>query len=140
MQAISTSARNSCYTPAMPAGRPSQSKRSLFGERLFNARQKKGVSQHEAAEQMQIAQQTYASWERRDVAIKPDDMIKLASILDSSVAHLLGCEDEPERSSIPTGKLRRLVDEVRELPRYQQQRVIATLEDALLAQRAKQAS
>tara|TARA_B100000614_G_scaffold55771_1_gene48512 strand:+ start:368 stop:742 length:375 start_codon:yes stop_codon:yes gene_type:complete len=124
----------------MPAGRPSQSKRSLFGERLFAARQQKGISQHEASEQMEIAQQTYASWERRDVAIKPEDIVKLAAILDTTAAYLLGCEDEPARPGAPTGKLRRLVDEVRELPRYQQQRVIATLEDALLAQRAKKAS
>jgi transcriptional regulator with XRE-family HTH domain len=140
MQAFSISARNSCYTPAMPAGRPSQSKRSLFGERLFAARQQKGISQHEAADQMEIAQQTYASWERREVAIKPEDIAKLASILDTTVAYLLGCEEQSTRSNAPTGKLRRLVDEVRELPRYQQQRVIATLEDALLAQRAKKAS
>lgn len=124
----------------MPAGRPSQSKRSLFGERLFAARQKKGISQIEVAEQMEIAQQTYASWERREVAIRPEDIVKLAAILDTTVAHLLGCEDQPSRHNAPTGKLRRLVDEVRELPRYQQQRVIATLEDALLAQRAKKAS
>ncbi len=140
MQAFSISARNSCYTPVMPAGRPSQSKRSLFGERLFAARQQKGISQHEAADQMEIAQQTYASWERREVAIKPEDIVKLASILNTTVAYLLGCEEQPARSKVPTGKLRRLVDEVRELPRYQQQRVIATLEDALLAQRAKKAS
>lgn len=89
---------------------------------------------------MGIAQQTYASWERREVAIKPEDIVKLASMLDTSVAYLLGCEEETSRSNGPTGKLRRLVDEVRELPRYQQQRVVATLEDALLAQRAKKAS
>ena len=66
--------------------------------------------------------------------------IKLALILDTTVAYVLGCEEQSTRSNAPTGKLRRLVDEVRELPRYQQQRVIATLEDALLAQRAKKAS
>ena len=140
MQAISISGRNSCYTPVMPAGRPTQAKRSPFGERLFSARQKKGISQQEAAEQMEIAQQTYASWERREVAIKPEDIVKLAEILDTSVAHLLGCEDQPTQSTGPTGKLRKLIDEVRELPRYQQQRVVATLEDALIAQRAKKAS
>ena len=121
----------------MPAGRPSQSKRSAFGERLFNARRKKGVSQHEAAELMQIAQQTYASWERRDIAIKPEDIVKLAEIMETSVSFLLGCEEEPAKQNGPTGKLRKLTDDVQKLPRYQQQRVVATLEDALLAQKAK---
>ena len=140
MQVISIEARNSCYTQAMPAGRPSQSERSPFGKRLFDARRKKGISQQEAAELMDIAQQTYASWERREVAIKPEDVVKLSEILDTSVHGLLGCEEQQTDSKAPTGKLRRLIDEVRLLPRYQQQRVIATLEDALLAQRAKKAS
>jgi transcriptional regulator with XRE-family HTH domain len=89
---------------------------------------------------MGIAQQTYASWERREVAIRPDDVVKLAAILDTPAEHLLGCERKPRKASGPTGKLRKLLDEVSALPRSQQQRVLATLEDAIVAQKAKKAS
>lgn len=90
------------------------------------------------AEAIGISQPSYADWERKAVALRPEHLPKLAKLLDISIHHLLGI-DPPKRQSVgPTGKLRRLFDQVSEMPRYQQQRVINLLEDIVIANEAKQ--
>jgi len=60
----------------------------------------------------------------------------LAEILDVSIEHLLGMS-APKRQGGPTGKLRRVFDQASDLPRAQQQRIIAMIEDMIIAQEAK---
>ncbi len=122
----------------MPGGRPPKSQhRSEFGQRLYDARQTKGLSQNQVAEALGITQPSYADWERSAVSLKPEYLPKLADLFGVSVDLLLGIKPQPRNSSGPTGKLRRIFEEASELPRYQQQRVIAIVEDMLVAQRSK---
>lgn len=141
MQAVSLDFQKCPYNADMNTGRPAKTQRTSFGSRLHQARENKGLSQQQVADELGIPVKTYANWERRSVGIKPEHLNSIASILSVSLDWLFDAPtSSPKKQEGPTGKLRRLVDEVRELPRYQQQRVIATLEDALLAQRAKKAS
>jgi transcriptional regulator with XRE-family HTH domain len=139
MQAFSVSREDRPYNWAMPGGRPSKSnQRTEFGERLRNARLAKGLSQNQIAQTLGVTQPSYADWERNAVSLKPEYLPKLSEALGVSVDHLLGIEQRRGRKSNgPTGKLRRLFEEANNLPRYQQQRVIAIVEDMLVAQRAK---
>ena len=123
----------------MPGGRPSKSsKRTEFGQRLHNARLAKGLSQSQVAQALGVTQPSYADWERSAVSLKPEYLPKLSQALGVSVDHLLGIEQRRgSKANGPTGKLRRLFEEANNLPRYQQQRVIAIVEDMLVAQRAK---
>jgi transcriptional regulator with XRE-family HTH domain len=138
MQAFSVSSQKHPYSWDMPGGRPPKSQtRSEFGQRLHDARQAKGLSQNQVAEALGITQPSYADWERSAVSLKPEYLPKLATLFGVSVDHLLGIQERPRNGCGPTGKLRRVFEEVSGLPRYQQQRVIAIVEDMLVAQRAK---
>ena len=138
MQAMSVSIQNHRYSWDMPGGRPPKSKiRSEFGQRLYDTRQSKGLSQNQVAETLGITQPSYADWERSAVSLKPEYLPKLADLFGVSVDHLLGIKPQPRNASGPTGKLRRIFEEASVLPRYQQQRVIAIVEDMLVAQRSK---
>jgi len=142
MQAFSVSSQDGPYISDMPGGRPPKStKRTEFGQRLHNARLAKGLSQNQVADALGVTQPSYADWERSVVSLKPEYLPKLSQVLGVAVDHLLGIEQRQTRKAGgPTGKLRRLFEEANRLPRYQQQRVIAIVEDMLVAQRTKAGS
>jgi len=133
MQALSVFFPVPVYTPGMAAGRPSKSKRSPFGERLVAARQQLGLSQMLVAEKLGITQQTYAGWERRTTALRPEHLAQLATVLNVPVDHLLGRANLLKRSGGPVGKARRIFEEVSKLPRNRQQRILGVVEDMLTA-------
>ena len=133
MQAISTISSNEGYILAMPAGRPAQSNRTDFGERLHRQREQRGLSQKQMAEKLSITQQSYAAWERRSTALKPEQMTALARILDCSIEELIGGEAKSRRGTGPAGRVRRVFDAVSRLPRHQQNKV-AEFVEAFVAQ------
>jgi transcriptional regulator with XRE-family HTH domain len=115
-------------------GRPAKTKRCEFGERLAAARQQLGLSQAQVAEKLGVTQQSYAGWERRETALKPEHLIRLAEILNVTVDYLLGKENARRRGGGPVGKARRVFEEVSKLPRNRQQRILGVVEDMLTAQ------
>lgn len=133
MQALSTIACNPSYILDMPGGRPPQTKRCPFGERLFHVREERGLSQREIAARLRIKQQSYAAWERRSTALKPEQLIQLAQILDTTVDVLVGYENGHKRRGGPVGKVRQVFEVVNQLPRHHQQRIVTVVE-ALVAQ------
>ena len=137
MQAVSQLFSDRPYNADMQTGRPSKSDRSPFGQRLYEAREAKGFSLRQVAEKLEVPLKTYANWERRNVAVRPELLTELSKILDVSTEQLLGAEQPPKKDG-PTGKARKLFEEVSALPRHQQQRILSTVEDMLIAQAAKQ--
>lgn len=138
-QVFSVSFRRGSYAPEMPGGRPPKSqKRTPFGQRLFEARQLKGLSQNEVAEAIGVTQPSYADWERTAVSLKPDVLPKLAHVLGISFDDLLGVQAFPRsRKSGPTGKLQKAFEKAATLPRYHQQRIIALVEDVFNSYHSK---
>jgi len=135
MQALSVSFSTDPYADGMITGRPAKFERSPFGERLVAARQTLGLSQTQVAEKLGITQQTYAGWERRTTALRPDHIAQLAKVLNASVEHLLGQAPAKQRGGGPVGKARRVFEEVSKLPRNRQKHIIRVVEDLLVAQR-----
>jgi transcriptional regulator with XRE-family HTH domain len=135
MQALSVSFSTDPYAGGMITGRPAKFERSPFGERLVAARQTLGLSQTQVAEKLGITQQTYAGWERRTTALRPDHIAQLAKVLNASVEHLLGQAPAKQRGGGPVGKARRVFEEVSKLPRNRQKHIIRVVEDLLVAQR-----
>ena len=101
------------------------------------ARQTLGLSQTQVAEKLGITQQTYAGWERRTTALRPDHIAQLAKVLNASVEHLLGQAPAKQRGGGPVGKARRVFEEVSKLPRNRQKHIIRVVEDLLVAQRQR---
>jgi hypothetical protein len=56
-------------------------------------------------------------------------------LLNVSVDYLLGHENSGQRKGGPTGKARRVFEEVIKLPRHQQQRILGIVQDLIAAQR-----
>jgi len=111
----------------MPRGRPSNKPRTEFGRRVYDARTVKGFSQAQVAEALGVTQASYGAWERVPVALRPEQVEKLADILGVSVSHLFG-EASTRRNSGPRGKARQLFEQLSQLPRSQQNHALAVLE------------
>jgi transcriptional regulator with XRE-family HTH domain len=132
MQALSLSNENTSYTADMQTGRPSTKERPPFGARLHMLREQAGLSQQHLAERLDMTQRAYAYWERNPVALRPDQLHKLAAALSVSVEELLGESASKKRGTGPTGKMRHLFDAASRLPRSQQQKIAAVLEPFIL--------
>lgn len=130
MQAISYIAVNSDYYPDMPVnmGRPTDRKRTAFGERLVAAREEVGMSQRELAEKLGITQRALSWWEREPVSLKPEQLAALTIALNITADFLLGIDLPKKRGTGPTGKARRVFEAVSKLPRHQQQKIVDVVE------------
>jgi transcriptional regulator with XRE-family HTH domain len=130
MQALSCIAANSSYAFVMPAnmGRPTERKRTAFGERLVAAREEAGLSQRELADKLAITQRALSWWEREPVALRPEQVAQLAAALGVSTDFLLGVPTSKKRGAGPTGKARRAFEAVSKLPRHHQQKIVDVVE------------
>lgn len=91
-------------------------------------RERAGLSQQQLAEKLGLTQRAYAYWERNPVALRPDQLIKLAAALGVTTDVLLGDSEAGRRGSGPAGKMRRLFESASRLPRSQQQKVLDILQ------------
>jgi len=128
MQAVSVNLFPVPYIDGMRTGRPSTRERSEFGKRLLAAREALGLSQAQVAERLGMTQKGYAVWERYPVALKPEQIQKLAEVLEVTPDYLFTEKGNGSRKGGPTGKARRIFEEVSRLPRSQQQHILAVVE------------
>ena len=122
----------------MKNGRPTKSENTDFAERLRSLRETAGLSQREMARRLEISQPSYLAWESYNVALKPEQITRLAEALGVEVGELFGISTNPRKRG-RTAKLEEVLVSVGELPRSKQQRVVGVIE-ALLAQEAAGAS
>jgi len=125
------------YHDDMPKGRPSDSPRSEFGARLFELRDQRGFTQAQMAEALNVTVRAYAFWERKTVALRAEQIAKLAEILGVSADFLVGRVPPKAKRNGPKGKLETLFETANELPRRQQQRIAEVVQDMIAAQKAK---
>ena len=133
MQAISVNIFSTGYVDDMPRGRPSKYQRPPFGERLCALRQAAGLSQQQVADRLDMTQTAYAWWERHHVALKPEQLTRLAGVLGVRVEELLEQPAAARQRGGPVGKARRLFEEISKLPRNQQEKISSVVE-AFVAQ------
>jgi len=140
MQAKSISYFPLPYDDGMRTGRPSKSARTDFGARVKALREATGLTQEQVAGQLGITQASYALWERRNVALTAEQLGKLAAALGVTADELVFGAPRKSTRGGPTGKARRVFEEVSQLPRSRQQRILNTVEDMLAANRLAAAS
>ena len=116
------------YNDDMPKGRPTDSPRTEFGSRLVELREKRGLTQTQVAEKLEVSTRAYAFWERKPVALRSEQIAKLADIFEVSGDVLLGRDALTPKRNGPKGKLEKLFEIARELPRSQQEKITAILE------------
>ena len=113
---------------------------SLFfqqlGQRIATYRKDLGINQTELGEKLGVSQPVIASYEvgRRRVPVSALPI--LSALFGVSVDVLVGKAERSGKRG-PSSKMQLLIDELDQLPRSQQQRILATMEDMLIAQQAK---
>lgn len=124
----------------MPGGRPPSKKASPLGQRIAQARKQAGLSQNALAQKLGVGRSNVAQWERSGVALKPEQLAALADALGVAVDAFLGRDASAKRSGGPVGKARSIFERVSQLPRATQQRILANVEDMIVAHEVRQGS
>jgi len=107
-----------------------------LGQRVASYRKDLGMNQTELGEKLGVSQPVVASYEVGRRRIPVSALPVLSVLFGVSVDTLLGkAESRGKRG--PSSKMQLLIDELDQLPRAQQQRILATMEDMLIAQQAK---
>ena len=128
MQALCLTFRTPDYSWVVKTGRPSKQQRPAFGQRLHELRETAGLSQQQLADKLDMSQRAYSHWERRPVALRPDQLQSLAAALNIPIETLLTNGENRRRGSGPVGKMRQLFESASKLPRSQQEKVLAILQ------------
>ena len=113
------------------AGRPSSKEPTENGARLASLRKAAGLSQAELAEALDIPQRTVSFYEREAEAIPSNLVQPLAEVLGVSVAEVLGTDGAGRQRRGPKSKLERQLEQVKRLPRGEQQYVSKFLDQVL---------
>jgi transcriptional regulator with XRE-family HTH domain len=106
----------------LPMGRPITKKRPPHGAHLTKLRLAAGITQAQLAEAIGERQQAVAYWETAAHPPRSDVLPKLAKALGVTVEQLLQLRETRHRPG-PVGKGERLLDEIGQLPKGQQDRI-----------------
>jgi len=140
VQALSLKGCNEGCNGDMPIGRPPKTNRSAFGARVHTLREQASLSQGEVAGKLGISQQSYAKWERRDVALSVAQLERLATILRVPVTAFFAAElTEADKPRGPVGRARKAFEAVSLLPRNQQTTILSMVESVVNARHREQA-
>lgn len=110
-----------------------------LGARLAQARKDHGLTQQQLAEQLGLAQQTYAHYEVGRARIPASMLPTLAKLLTLSLDELMGttvAKPKPGNRRGPASRLHQQIDAVEQLPKTKQQFVSQML-DTVLAQASR---
>lgn len=94
-----------------------------IANRLVRLRKEAGLSQAQMAEKLGISQTVVSDYERGALRLHGELILKLAEILGVSADELLGRETNKPKAR-PTGKVQQVFEEVSNLPRRQQDKVV----------------
>lgn len=106
-----------------------------LGARIAELRKEQGLSQQALADQLGIAQQTYAHYEVARARVPASLLPELAHIFGVGVDELLGLRNGTGKRG-PTPKFQKQLERIAQLPRAKQRLVIEML-DGVLAQSSR---
>jgi transcriptional regulator with XRE-family HTH domain len=106
-----------------------------LGARIAELRKEQGLSQQALADQLGIAQQTYAHYEVARARVPASLLPELAHIFGIGVDELLGLRNGSGKRG-PTPKFQKQLERIAQLPRAKQRLVIEML-DGVLAQSSR---
>lgn len=100
-------------------------KRPVMGGHLASLRKQAGLSQYELAKLLNEPQSNIAFWELSDKPPRSDTLPRLAKILGVRVETILNVHaDKVIRRGGPTGKVQKVFENVSQLPRKQQEKIV----------------
>jgi transcriptional regulator with XRE-family HTH domain len=99
-----------------------------MGQRLARLRRERGMTQVELAERLGVAQPVVSDYERGELRLHGQLIVKLTQILGVSSEELLGLRASPSNGSIKNRRLLRRLQEIDRLPRRDQQALLRTID------------
>lgn len=106
-----------------------------FGKKLAECRKAKGLSQKELAKLLNTSHSVIGKYEREEMTPSIEAAVKLAKLLDTTVAYLLGENKDANLLKNPA-MLRRLQD-IEDLPQEDKNGVLYALDNLLKAAKLK---
>ena len=67
----------------------------MYGQRIKEIRQEKGLTQSQLAEMLSTTQSTVGKYEREEIQLTVDTIIKICKVFEVSADYLLGITDAP---------------------------------------------
>ena len=107
-----------------------------LGARVAQWRKDQGLTQQQLAERLDLSQQSIASYEVGRLRIPLSLLPRLAQVLHVQVEDLLTEQPRAPRRGGPVGRVRRVFEQLSQLPRHQQQKIIEVVE-AFVAQQSR---
>ena len=102
---------------------------AVIGARLAQLRKEKGITQGELAKLLAISQPMVSDYERGELRLHGELILRLTQILGVSADELLGREEAPKRKgSIKNRRLLRQVQALDKLSKRDQQALLRTIE------------
>jgi transcriptional regulator with XRE-family HTH domain len=108
-----------------------------FGERLARLRKQRGWTQTDIAERTGLTQVLVSDYERGRLRLSAEMAVRFASALGISADELLQPRKRqaPQSSRQPSLKLLRRMEQIEDLPLYQQRALLTTIDNFLAAAR-----
>ena len=105
-----------------------------IGQRLARIRRERGMTQVELAEQLGVAQPVVSDYERGELRLHGELIVKLTRLLGVSAEELLGLEKgRSNGATVKNRRLARRIQEIEQLPRRDQQALLRTIDTFLKA-------
>ncbi|MEW6368253.1 MAG: helix-turn-helix transcriptional regulator [Acidobacteriota bacterium] len=99
-----------------------------IGERLTRIRRERGITQVELARKLGVAQPVLSDYERGELRLHGQLIVKLARILGVTTDELLGVEpSRPSKSPVKNRRLLRRLQDMDMLPKRDQQAIYRTI-------------
>jgi len=108
-----------------------------IGQRLARARRERGMTQVELAQRLGVAQPVVSDYERGELRLHGELIVKLSDILGVSPEELLGLKKAPSNGALKNRRLMRRLQEIERLPRRDQQALLRTIDRFLEGFRAQ---
>jgi transcriptional regulator with XRE-family HTH domain len=123
--------------PRKRAAESSQETQETIAQRLARIRRERGMTQVELAQRLGVAQPVVSDYERGELRLHGQLIVKLSEILGVSSEELLGLKKAPSNGVLKNRRLLRRLQAIERLPRRDQQALLRTIDRFLDSFRAQ---
>jgi transcriptional regulator with XRE-family HTH domain len=116
--------------------RQGQDTQETIAQRLARIRRERGLTQVELAQRLGVAQPVVSDYERGELRLHGQLIVKLSEILGVSSEELLGLKKVPSNGVLKNRRLLRRLQAIERLPRRDQQALLRTIDRFLDSFRA----
>jgi transcriptional regulator with XRE-family HTH domain len=99
-----------------------------IAQRLARIRRERGMTQVELAQRLGVAQPVVSDYERGELRLHGELIVKLSDILGVSSEEILGLKKAPSNGTLKNRRLLRRLQAIERLPRRDQQALLRTID------------